>query len=67
MTISDQAKERVAAVLLPGDAAVDATMGNGGDLLFLAEQVGADGRVFGFDVQSEAWLRLGSVCRKQRS
>lgn len=54
MTISDQAKERVAAVLLPGDAAVDATMGNGWDLLFLAEQVGADGRVFGFDVQSEA-------------
>jgi predicted methyltransferase len=54
MTISDQAKARVAAVLLPGEVAVDATLGNGWDTLFLAELVGEQGKVFGFDVQTEA-------------
>jgi tRNA A58 N-methylase Trm61 len=33
---------------------VDATVGNGHDTLFLAETVGASGRVFGFDIQAEA-------------
>lgn len=37
-----------------GDTVVDATMGNGGDTLFLAEIVGETGRVYGFDVQKEA-------------
>ena len=54
MTISDLAKERVAQVIMPGDRAVDATMGNGWDSLFLAEKVGEEGRVFAFDVQAEA-------------
>lgn len=34
--------------------AVDATAGNGHDTLFLAEQVGAGGRVWAFDVQEAA-------------
>ena len=54
MTISDLAKERVAEVIVSGDRAVDATMGNGWDTLFLAEMVGEEGRVFGFDVQEAA-------------
>jgi len=37
-----------------GDIAVDATTGNGHDTLFLAEQVGITGKVFGFDVQQQA-------------
>jgi predicted methyltransferase len=37
-----------------GDIAVDATMGNGHDTLFLANLVGETGKVFGFDVQKEA-------------
>ena len=37
-----------------GDAVIDATVGNGNDTLFLSELVGADGCVFGFDVQQEA-------------
>ncbi|RMF57420.1 MAG: methyltransferase domain-containing protein [Bacteroidetes bacterium] len=53
----DRAKELVAAVLTPGDVAVDATVGNGHDTVFLARQVGADGHVYGFDVQEEAILR----------
>jgi SAM-dependent methyltransferase len=38
----------------PGDRALDATVGNGHDALFLAERVGASGKVVGFDVQSDA-------------
>ena len=41
-------------VLHPGDIAVDATVGNGYDTLFLVEQVSPSGRVFGFDIQQTA-------------
>jgi tRNA A58 N-methylase Trm61 len=37
-----------------GDYAVDATLGNGHDTCFLAEIVGDNGKVFGFDIQREA-------------
>ncbi len=42
------------ARLRPGDLAVDATVGNGHDTVFLAGAVGPGGRVLGFDVQAEA-------------
>lgn len=48
------AHEHVAAVLRPGDLAIDATAGNGHDTVFLAEQVGNSGTVLAFDVQAEA-------------
>lgn len=38
----------------PGDAVVDATVGNGVDTLFLARLVGLHGRVYGFDIQQQA-------------
>jgi len=38
----------------PGDIAVDATLGNGYDTLFLAELVGETGKVYGFDIQQQA-------------
>ncbi|MCP3741078.1 class I SAM-dependent methyltransferase [Rossellomorea sp. BNER] len=38
----------------PGDIVVDATLGNGHDTLFLAQLVGDNGRVYGFDIQEEA-------------
>ncbi|MGB2403213.1 MAG: class I SAM-dependent methyltransferase [Akkermansiaceae bacterium] len=50
------AHEIVAEVLQVGDTAVDATLGNGHDALFLAGCVGSSGMVFGFDIQ-EAALR----------
>lgn len=50
------ARDLLSSVLQPGDVAVDGTVGNGIDTLFLAEQVGADGRVFGFDIQEQALL-----------
>ena len=40
--------------LRPGDAAADFTMGNGNDTLFLSKTVGEEGRVYAFDIQSEA-------------
>lgn len=44
----------VAAVLKGGETVIDATVGNGFDTSFLAETVGKEGRVIGFDVQKQA-------------
>ncbi|WP_332633875.1 class I SAM-dependent methyltransferase [Halalkalibacter flavus] len=41
-------------VLSPGDIAVDCTVGNGHDTVFLANLVGENGHVYGFDIQAEA-------------
>lgn len=38
----------------PGDTCIDATVGNGGDLVFLAGLVGEQGQVHGFDIQEIA-------------
>ena len=54
MRVTDLAQLLVARVLSAGDCAVDATVGNGHDTLFLAKAVGPSGRVYGFDVQAEA-------------
>jgi SAM-dependent methyltransferase len=48
------AQQAIAAVLGPGDLAVDTTVGNGHDTLFLARCIAPHGRVFGFDVQQTA-------------
>jgi SAM-dependent methyltransferase len=40
--------------LRPGDAVIDATVGNGVDTVFLAGLVGMGGAVYGFDIQEEA-------------
>jgi predicted methyltransferase len=45
--------------LQEGDWAIDATVGNGHDTLFLAQCVGPSGRVFGFDVQAAAIAQTG--------
>lgn len=37
-----------------GDTVVDATCGNGNDTLFLADLVGTEGKVYGFDIQKQA-------------
>jgi tRNA A58 N-methylase Trm61 len=44
----------VKEALREGDLAIDATAGNGHDTAFLAECVGASGRVIAFDIQAEA-------------
>lgn len=54
----------IGSMLRPGDIAVDATMGNGKDTLFLAELVGASGHVYAFDVQPEALERTQERVRE---
>ena len=48
------AADYVRRTVRPGDAVVDATMGNGQDTLFLCGLVGETGHVYAFDVQPEA-------------
>ena len=40
--------------LKEGEVAVDFTMGNGNDTLFLSKTVGTEGRVYAFDIQEDA-------------
>ncbi len=47
-------KTLLQSALNHGDIAIDATVGNGYDTVFLAKQVGEFGRVYGFDIQPEA-------------
>ena len=49
-----EAHKFIDKTLQSGDIAIDATCGNGHDTLFLAEQVGINGQVYGFDVQQRA-------------
>ncbi len=43
--------------VIPGGIAVDFTMGNGNDTLWLSERVGQTGTVYAFDIQPEAVAR----------
>jgi hypothetical protein len=52
--LTELAQQAVAKVLHSGDLAIDATVGNGHDTLFLARRVAPDGRLIGFDVQHQA-------------
>ena len=60
------AHDLIRDILRPGDIAIDATIGNGHDTVFLVEQVGSSGRVFGFDIQQSAidttWAKVESCC-----
>jgi predicted methyltransferase len=49
-----QSHELIMKTVKEGDTVIDATAGNGGDTLFLAELVGAKGRVYAFDIQQIA-------------
>ncbi|WP_442595610.1 class I SAM-dependent methyltransferase [Neobacillus sp. D3-1R] len=50
------AKTLIEKTVVPGDIVVDATLGNGHDTLFLANLVGDEGKVYGFDIQEQAVL-----------
>ena len=59
LTVTDQrltaaATSWIEIALFDGALAVDATVGNGYDTLFLAHRVGPKGKVLGFDVQKAA-------------
>ncbi|OCA92192.1 class I SAM-dependent methyltransferase [Pseudobacillus wudalianchiensis] len=49
-----------------GSAAIDATVGNGHDTVFLAKLVGERGRVFGFDIQEQALTNTAVRLQEQQ-
>lgn len=49
-----QAHQLIQVKLKPSAIAIDATVGNGNDTLFLAQQVAPNGWVYGFDIQPVA-------------
>ncbi|MGZ8175341.1 MULTISPECIES: class I SAM-dependent methyltransferase [Methylobacter] len=54
ISLVNAAHDLIRDILHPGDIAIDATVGNGHDTVFLAEQVGPSGHVYGFDIQQAA-------------
>lgn len=54
MTVLEMTKFFIRKAVSSGGTVLDATVGNGHDTLFLASLVGPSGRVYGFDIQSEA-------------
>lgn len=54
MRLVEEVHKAAAAVLREGDIVIDATVGNGHDTLFLAQQVKSTGLVYGFDIQAQA-------------
>lgn len=54
ISLADIAHETIGQTLQSSDTVVDATVGNGHDTVFLAENVRCGGKVFGFDVQPQA-------------
>jgi len=66
MRLVEKAQEFIAAGLLNGDYAIDATVGNGHDIIFLAKLVGEDGHVYGFDVQKRAIKRSAQILKENK-
>jgi hypothetical protein len=67
ISLVNAAHNIISDVLHSGDIAIDATVGNGHDALFLVEQVIPAGRVFGFDIQQAAIdstrIKAGAYCK----
>lgn len=53
-SVLDYAHVLAGRALELGGVAVDATVGNGHDTVFLAQTVGPQGTIFGFDIQTDA-------------
>ena len=53
-SLTEQAHQIARQHLIAGSHAIDCTVGNGHDLLFLAQHVGDSGLVFGYDIQKSA-------------
>lgn len=52
--VLNYAQTLIAERVNEGDVVIDATCGNGNDTVFLAELVGAKGKVYAFDIQEQA-------------
>ncbi|NLL69569.1 MAG: methyltransferase domain-containing protein [Epulopiscium sp.] len=49
----------------PGQVFIDGTVGNGYDTLFLAQCIGPQGKVFGFDIQKKALIEAELRLKKE--
>ncbi|MCX7097829.1 MAG: class I SAM-dependent methyltransferase [Methylococcales bacterium] len=65
ISLLNVAHQRISGVLGTGDLAIDATIGNGHDTVFLLNQVAPAGQVFGFDLQPAAiastWAKVSGT------
>lgn len=53
-SLTQSVQRQLSQHIQSGDKVIDATAGNGWDTLFLATQVGNEGKVYAFDIQAEA-------------
>lgn len=54
LSVLEAAHHFTASAVQEGGFAIDATVGNGHDTVFLLRQIGTDGQVLGFDIQDDA-------------
>lgn len=54
LSVTGEVHRHLKAGIGEGDIVIDATLGNGHDTLFLAQQIGDSGHLYGFDVQPAA-------------
>ena len=66
MSLLKLAHQHIQNSLYSGDVAIDATVGNGHDTLFLAEYVAENGRVYGFDIQQAAIVATTQKLQQSR-
>lgn len=64
--MTELAQLLIASQLSWGERAIDATMGNGYDTLFMADQVGAKGEIYSFDIQELALERTKSLLERKK-
>ena len=57
----------LSAHIKKGGVAVDFTMGNGHDTLWLSNAVGENGRVYAFDIQSQALENTAALLKKENA
>ena len=62
---TERAQRYLASLAKTPNYAIDATVGNGHDTLFLAELVGNEGKVWGFDVQEEAIENAAALLKEK--
>lgn len=60
-----QAHTIIHSYLKPGDTAIDATVGNGHDTVFLLDLIAPGGTVFGFDIQQQAINKTRELIDRQ--
>mgnify|MGYP005833540397 CR=1 FL=1 len=61
------ARNLLETAVKPGDIAVDATVGNGHDTLFLANLVGSAGRIYGRSEERRVGKECPLLCRSRWS